>query len=180
MPHLRSTARFGVLFAGLVLALGAFAPGLALADQAMHTVRGEFHSLNPSAYPLKDGFVVSTHMNGPVNFEKKEFQLHGAKPDTEYFLYRVLPEGVPGVIPAGAALYAGLSFWTDEHGNGHVTAPMAPTVPNLVLFKKLGVDHLLLANVLYNGLLAKDGGNGGIPAYATDAWVTYLDFDWTP
>jgi hypothetical protein len=173
MAHLRSIARFGVLLAGLVLALGAFAPGVALGDQTMHTVRGEFQSLDPSAYPLKDGFVVVTHMNGPVNFEKKEFQLHGAKPNTEFFLYRAFPEGVPGVIPPGAALYAGLSFWTDEHGNGHVTAPMAPDNPTLQNLKKLGVDHLLLTNVLYDGL-------GGIPAYATDSWVTYLDFEWTP
>jgi hypothetical protein len=180
MAHLRFTARFGVLLAGLLLALGALAPGLALADQTMHTVRGVFHSLDASTYPLKDGFVVVTHMNGPINFEKKEFQLHGAKPDTEYFLYRVLPDGVPGVVPPGAALYAGLSFWTDKHGNGHVVAPMAPTAANLVLFKSLGVDHLLLTNVLYDGLLVKDGGSGGTPAYATDSWVTYLDFDWTP
>jgi hypothetical protein len=57
---------------------------------------------------------------------------------------------------------------------------MAPTVPNLVLFKSLGVDHLMLTNVLYDGLLVKDGGSGGTAAYATDSWVTYLDFDWTP
>ncbi len=156
------------------------APGVALGDQTMHTVRGVFHSLDESTYPLKDGFVVVTHMNGPVNFEKKEFQLHGAKPDTEYFLYRVLPEGAGDAIPAGAVLYSGFSFWTDEHGNGHVTAPMEPTAPNLVLLKRLGIDHVLLTNVLYDGLLAKDGGSGGTAAYATESWVTYLDFEWTP
>ena len=62
------------------------APGVALADQAFQTVRAPFNSLNESTYPLRGGFVVATHMNGPVNFEKKEFQLHGAKPNTELFL----------------------------------------------------------------------------------------------
>jgi hypothetical protein len=150
-------------------------PGVALADQTMHTVRGPFHSLNDSTYPLKDGFVVVTHMNGPVNFEKKEFQLHGAKPNTQFFLYRVLPEGA-GPIPPGTILYAGFSLWTDGHGNGHVITPMAPTASNLELLKSFGVDHLLLTNVLYDGLVE----DGGIPAYATDSWVTYLDFEWTP
>ena len=154
-------------------------PGVALADQAFQTVRGPFHSLNEATYPLQDGFVVVAHMNGPVNFEKKEFQLHGAKPNTQFFLYRVLPDGA-GPIPAGAILYAGSSFWTDEHGNGHIITTGTPTDPPLPLAKSLGIDHLLLTNVLYDGLLAKDGGTGGTPAYATESWVTYLDFDWTP
>ena len=178
MAHLRFTARFGILLAGLVLAISA-GPGVALADQAFQTVRGPFHSLNESAYPLNDVFVVVTHMNGPVNFEVKEFQLHGAKPDTQFFIYRVLPEGA-GPIPAGAILYSGFSFWTNDHGDGHIVTPMAPTAPNLLLLKSFGVDHLLLTNVLYDGLLAKDGGTGGTPAYATNSWVTYLDFEWTP
>ncbi len=42
------------------------------------------------------------------------------------------------------------------------------------------MDLVLLTNVLYDGLLAKDGGSGGTPAYATDSRVTCLDFDWTP
>jgi hypothetical protein len=172
MPQFRSIARLGVLSAGLVLALGAFAPGPALADQAMDTVRAPFHSLN--GYALTDGFMVVTHMNGPVNFEKKEVQLHGAKPDTEYFMCRVLPNGVPELgIPAGAAMYAGSSFWTDMHGNGHINAKMAPDFPTLSALKAAGVDQLLLTNVLYDGL-------GGTPAYATESWVTHLDFDWTP
>lgn len=178
MAHLRFTTRVGMLLAGLVLTIG-LAPGVAMADQAFQTVRGPFHSLNESAYPLQDGFVVVTHMNGPINFEKKEFQLHGAKPNTQFFIYRVLPDGA-GPIPAGAILYSGFSFWTDAHGNGHIMTPMAPTAPNLQLLKKAGVDHLLLTNVLYDGLLAKDGGTGGTPAYATDSWVTNLDFRWTP
>lgn len=155
------------------------APGVALADQAFQTVRAPFNSLNESTYPLRGGFVVATHMNGPVNFEKKEFQLHGAKPNTELFLYRTFAEPV-GPFPAGTPLYAGSSLRTDEDGNGHIITPQSPTAPSLSLLKTLGIEHLTITNVLYDGLLVKDGGTGGTPAYASDSYVTYFDWEWTP
>jgi hypothetical protein len=163
----------------LGLATAAFAPDVALADQAFQTVRAPYHSLNEAAYPLQDGFVVAVHMNGPVNFEKKEFQLHGATPNTQFFIYRIFTEAI-GPIPAGLPLYSGFSIWTDEHGNGHIITPLSPTNPSLYLAKSLGIDHLTITNVLYDGLLAKDGGTGGTQAYAADPFVTYFDFDWTP
>lgn len=180
MAHLRFTARFGILLAGLVLAIGALVgPGVALADQTFQTVRAPFYSLNEFAYPLQHGFVVATHMNGPVNFEKKEFQLHGATPNSQFFIYRVFAEPI-GPIPAGTPLYSGFSFWTDEHGDGHIITPQSPTNPSLHLLKSLGVEHLTITNVLYDGLLVKDGGTGGTPAYAADPYVTYFDWEWTP
>jgi hypothetical protein len=162
-----------------MIAVVLVAPGVAVADQAFHTVRAPFHSLNESTYPLTDGFVVAVHMNGPVNFEKKEFQLHGATPNTQFFIYRIFTEAA-GPIPAGLPLYSGSSIWTDEHGNGHIITPGSPTDPSLYLAKSLGIDHLTITNVLYDGLLAKDGGTGGIQAYAADPYVTYFDFTWTP
>lgn len=155
------------------------APGVVLADQAFQTVRAPLYSLNDATYPLKHGFVVATHMNGPVNFEKKEFQLNGAMPNTQFFIYRAFAEPV-GPIPAGTPLYSGFSLWTDKHGNGHIITPLPPTNPSLQLLKSLGVDHLTITNVLYDGLLAKDGGTGGTPAYAADPYVTYFDWEWTP
>ena len=144
--------------------------GTAVADQAFQTLRAPFHSLDESTYPLKDGFVVSVHMNGPVNFEKKEFQLHGAKPSTEFLLYRVFAEPV-GPYPPGTPLPAGFSIVTDDHGNGHVITPQSPTNPTLSFLKSLGITELTITNVLYDG---------GTPAYASDTYVTYLDWDWTP
>jgi hypothetical protein len=155
------------------------APGVALADQAFQTVRVPMASLNESAYPLQDGFVVVTHMNGPVNFEKKEFQLHGAAPSTQFFLYRVFAEPI-GPYPAGTPFYAGASFWTNEQGTGHIITTGSPTDPSLRLLKTLGVEHLTITNVLYDGLLAKDGGSGGTAAYASEPYVTYFDWEWTP
>lgn len=165
----------------LLAIIGAvlIAPGAALGDQAFHTVRGTFHSLNESAYPLKDGFVVAVHMNGPVNFEKKEFQLHGATPNTQFFIYRIFTQAV-GPIPAGLPLYSGFSILTDDRGNGHIITPLSPANPSLSLVKGLGIDHLTITNVLYDGLLVKDGGTGGVLAYAADPFETYFDFDWTP
>jgi len=153
-----------------IIGLLVIGPGVALGDQAFQTVKAPLHSLNESTYPLKDGFVVSVHMNGPVNFEKKEFQLHGAKPDTVLSLYRVFAEQV-GPYPPGTPLPAGFSIVTDEHGNGHVITPQAPTNPSLSLLKALGITELTITNVLYDG---------GTPAYESDSYVTYLDFDWTP
>jgi hypothetical protein len=154
--------------------------GAAVADQAFHTVRAPFHSLDESAYPLKNGFVVATHMNGSVNFEKKEFQLHGAKPNTQFFIYRVFAEDLhrtvpPTLIPAGTPIYSGLSFWTDEHGNGHIMTPLAPTDPALNAIE--GTVSLHITNVLYDGLLPPFG-TGGTKAYQADEYETFFDWKW--
>ena len=173
------------LIAMIVTALvvtGLLPSGVALADQACQTNKVSFYSLDEGNYPLKDGFVISTHMNGPVYFEKKEFQLHDAKPDTQFFIYREIIENVciPGtpivVIPAGTRLYSGDSFWTDKHGNGHIITNISPSVGNLILLKSLGIDHLNLKNVLSDGQME----NGGVAAYESETLVTYLDFKWTP
>jgi hypothetical protein len=141
--------------------------GVILADQAFQTVRAPISALDPVNYPLKDGFVVVTHMNGPVNFEKKEFQLHGAKPNTQFFIYREFAE--LGWTP----LYSGDSFWTDKQGNGHIITTLSPTDPNLEYLKSLGIDHLTIKNVLFDGL-------GGTPAYESETYVTFFDYEWTP
>jgi hypothetical protein len=148
--------------------------GTVFADQTFHTVHAPFHSLNN--YPLKNGFVVATHMNGPINFEKKEFQLHGAKPNTQFFIYRVFAEDLhrnvpPYVVPAGTPIYSGISFRTDEHGNGHIITPLAPDDPSLQ-----AIDHttvsLHITNLLSDGLLSA----GGTRAYAAEEYETF--FDW--
>ena len=153
--------------------------GAAVADQAFQTVKAPFYSLDPSAYPLNDGFVVVTHMNGPVNFERKEFQLHGAKPNTQFFIYRVFQEDLrlhgtgPVIVPAGTKLYSGLSFWTDEHGDGHIITPLPPDAPALQAIK--GTVSFHLKDLLYDGPLP-----GGTLAYESDWRETLLDWEWTP
>ncbi len=153
--------------------------GTAFADQAFQTVRAPFATVNASSYPLRDGFVVVTHMNGPVNFEKKEFQLHGAKPNTQYFIYRVFQEDLlyhgtgPVIVPAGAKLYSGFSFWTDGHGNGHIITPLAPDAAALQGIK--GTVSFHIKDLLYDGTLP-----GGTLAYETDWRETILDWGWTP
>jgi hypothetical protein len=150
----------------------------AFADRAFHNVRAPFHSEGPSIYRLKDGFAVATHMNGPVNFEKKEFQLHGAKPNTQFFIYRVFEEDVrlhgtgTVLIPAGTPSYSGFSFWTDEHGNGHVITPLAPTAPSLEAIE--GTVSLHITNLLSDGLLSA----GGTKAYEAEEYETFFDWKW--
>lgn len=154
--------------------------GVSFADQAFQTVKVPFYSLDPSAYPLNDGFVVVTHMNGPVNFEKKEFQLHGAKPNTQFFIYRVFQEDLryhgtgQVIVPAGTPLYSGFSFWTDEHGDGHIITPLSPTAPSLEAIK--GTVSLHLTSVLSDGM----PNAGGTRAYQSDWYETFFDWEWTP
>ncbi len=172
----------GVAVFAIVLAVIAvlFAPsGVSVADQSFPAEHAPFYSLNPSLYPLKNGFVVATHMNGPVCFEKKEFQLHGAKPNTQFFIYRVFQEDLlyhgtgPVIVPTGTKLYAGFSFWTDENGNGHIITPLAPTNPSLEAIK--GTVSVHIKNLLYDGMLP-----GGTLAYENDWYETFFDWEWTP
>jgi hypothetical protein len=138
------------------------------------TVRAPFYSLDPSAYPLQGGFVVAVHMNGPINFEKKEFQLHGAKPNTEFLIYRMFDQpllfhGVgPGVVaPAMAPIPAGFSIQTDKNGNGHIITPLATAAPVLAAIK--GTVSVGIKNLLYDGTTL---------AYEADRYETFFDRKW--
>jgi hypothetical protein len=169
----------------VLVVIGLLPLGVAFADQTCQTNKVSFYSLDEENYPLKNGFVISTHMNGPVYFEKKEFQLHGAKPDTQFFIYREFPEDVyiPGTsivaIPAGTLAPSGDSFWTDKHGNGHIITNQSPDADNLILLKSVGIDHLTLKNKLFE--LVEDGDSSElVAAYESETLVTYLDFKWTP
>jgi hypothetical protein len=163
---------------GALLVPSAFA----LADQAAHTLKVSFYTAtgaDPSVYPLKNGFVESTHMNGPNYFEKKEFQLHGAKPDTRYFVWRVFPDGL-GPYPPGTKLDSGFSFVTDEHGNGYIMTWLFPDNPSLVALKALGISEVRLYNVLSDGWDPVSEVQIWHPAYQTDTVLTHFDWKWTP
>ena len=173
--------------------------GVALADKTCHTSKAPLYSVNED-YPLKDGFVISTHMNGPVYFEKKLFQLHGAEKDHQFFIYREftenvtihIPEGPTIVVPLAGTLLLSGNITTDKHGNGHITTCLSPSNEKLNEMKALGetlriafgidIDPLALTlkNVIYDGLLVQDGGSGGVRAYESDELTTYIDFKWTP
>lgn len=169
----------------LLAAIGLLPSGVTFADQAFKTTKVSFSSLDEDLYPLNDGFVISTHMNGPVYFEKKEFQLHGAKPDAQFSLWREFTEDVyiPGtsiaVIPAGALLPAEGSIWTDTHGNGHIMTNQSPSAPNLQLLKSLGIDHLTFKNVLFE-VVEDENSSELVAAYESETLVTYIDFEWIP
>ncbi len=160
-----------ILIIALVV-VGVLPSGVAFADQTCKTNKVSFYSCDDENYPLKNGFVISTHMNGPNYFEKKEFQLHGARPDTQYFIYREIPL----LETAGFSrwVYSG-NFTTDKHGNGHITTYLSPSDPGLMMLKNAHVDNLTLTNWLFNG-----PQDSGVPAYKTDELTTYFDWKWTP
>lgn len=169
----------------VLAAIGLPPSGVTFADEAFKTTKVSFSSLDEAVYPLDDGFVISIHMNGPVYFEKKEFQLCGAKPDAQFSLYREFTENVyiPGttivVIPAGALLPAEGFIWTDKQGNGHIITNQSSSAPNLQLLKSLGIDHLAFKNVLFEVLEDEDSSEL-VAAYESETLVTYIDFDWIP
>jgi len=159
-------------------------PGAALGDQAMHTVRAPFGSQDPSTYPLKNGFVNVTHTNGPVNFEQKLFQLHGALPNTEFFITRKLLFEYMGTVVYTACVPSGLSFWTDDHGNGHKSTPLAPDDPGLVGLRGNLANVfppgtvVIMVNQLYDG--PTPVCDGPTLAYEAEPYVAGFDWKWTP
>jgi hypothetical protein len=176
--EVRSVRRILALLSPLLL-IGALlgTPGVALGDQAMHTVRAPFASQDESTYPLKNGFVNVTHMNGPNYFEKKLFQLHGAQPNTEFGITRKLVFTLGNTLLATAIMPSGLSFSTDGHGNGHIMTVLLPDDPALVAFKVTLTTVfppgtvVTMINQLYDGTTL---------AYEAEPYVAGFDWKWTP
>lgn len=158
--------------------------GIAFADQAYHTERLPIHSVNLSNYPLKHGFMINIHMDGPNNYEKKEFQLNGAKPNTEFFIYRVFGATIYNpldptkvLIPKGLRRDSGVSITTDENGNGHCQYKLAPE--DLALVR--GVPNLVITVVLYEVKPTSplpSVPDDGIRAYETEEFIGNLDWKW--
>ena len=104
-----------VAFLGTVVALllSMAAPAVVMADQSYHTERlpltltaaGE-----AAGHTLRNGMVVNSHPNGPVNGAIETYVLVGATPNTEYAISWVV-EGV-GTVPTGVVVS------TDKQGNG--------------------------------------------------------------
>ena len=108
-----------------VLSLSLF--GLVLpasADQVYHTER---IMLDPvGGAPLKIGFVVNNHSNGPVNFAHEMYVLVGASPDTSYqvvlnvYVMNTTCQGVPDALLTTAILT------TNQRGNGEANSAVPP------------------------------------------------------
>jgi hypothetical protein len=176
-----------ILFCVLILvfiAVFVMPAGAVFADQAYHSERLPFHSVNLSGYPLNSGFMMNIHMNGPNNFEKKEFQLNGAKPDTEFFIYRVFAatvfnplDPIKVLIPNGFRMNSGTTIMTDKNGNGHCQLKLSPE--NLTAVRE--VCTLVMKVVLYEVKPSSplpSVPDDGVRAYETEVFTGSLDWKW--
>lgn len=109
----------------ILVALGmlALGPGV-LADQAYHTEKLAFEPVGNA--PLRDGFVVNIHPNGPKVYAHEIYTLKGAEKNSTYqvflaahFLDEDCSEDASFVLPMAA-------LETNAAGNGKASAKFTP------------------------------------------------------
>lgn len=110
------------------LALAALAlltlPGIAGADQTYPTER--LPLLPIGSAPLRSGFVVNAHADGPRVYANERYVLNGALPNETYAVTLLVfpddPACAGAVIPIGTA-----ELTTNAVGNGEARARFTPT-----------------------------------------------------
>jgi hypothetical protein len=112
----------------ILVALGmlALGPGV-LADQAYHTEKLAFEPVGNA--PLRDGFVVNIHPNGPKVYAHEIYTLKGAEKNTTYQVYLTAfvenPECTP-VTPESTFTLPMAELTTNAAGNGKASAKFTP------------------------------------------------------
>ena len=99
------------------------------ADQAFHTQRIALSPVGNA--PLRTGFVVDIHANGPQVNSLERYVLNGAAPDTAYHV-QLLVFGNPSCT-GGFVVVPTASFVTNTSGNGQGSFTFVPSdiPPNL-------------------------------------------------
>jgi hypothetical protein len=109
------------------LALAALAllalPGTAGADQAYPTERLPLVPVGGA--PLRSGFVVNAHANGPRVYANERYVLNGAAPDTTYQVTLLIFPDSPDCAGAAIALPTA-ELATNASGNGEARARFTP------------------------------------------------------
>jgi hypothetical protein len=136
----------------------------AFADQTFHSTR---LSLAPVASnPLRHGFVVDIHANGPVNYAIEEYHLSGATPNTTYAIEYMITGGPFGTAICGSGAVPfpnGGTVSTDRNGNGASQLKISPALVTM-----LGLHHTVLG-------LSWVFLDRGAPAYQTSCITVGLD-----
>ena len=121
-------ARLILATAGLVVAVSAAVPHV-WADQTFHTVRLALQPVN-GAPPLRQGFVVDVHANGPQIAAQERYILVGAAPNTTYHVQlNAYPDTACAQMPVATIPESTLT--TNAAGNGEAgfTFPAAQSPP---------------------------------------------------
>jgi hypothetical protein len=118
-------ARSARLFALLVaLALVGSLSSAALADATYRTDKIELHAVDDA--PLRAGFVVNAHAQGPEVYAHEVYVLNGAVPEAEFSVTLfVYPFDRTCSSPA-LVLGPTATFTTNRAGNGHGDAFFVP------------------------------------------------------
>ena len=136
----------------------------AFADQTFHSVRLPLAPVGES--PLRNGYIIDSHANGPVIYANEEYHLSGATPNTTYVV-EYLVTGAPfGTAVCGSGAFPfpnGATVHTDANGNGNSHLKIPPS-----LVTGLGLHHTVLG-------LTWVFLTGGTPAYHTLCIPVALD-----
>ena len=114
-----------VRLAALVLAAIALLalPGTVGADRAYRTER--LPLVPVAGAPLRSGFVVNAHADGPQIYANERYVLAGAAPDATYQVTLRLFPGDPACAGEGLAIPTA-ELTTNAAGNGEAAARFAP------------------------------------------------------
>ncbi len=133
----------------------------ASADRTFHTTRFELSSV--AGAPLRSGFVIDIHAEGPRIYAQERYHLSGALPGTAYEVVLHIFRSLDCQGPQVAALPTD-SFVTNRAGNGHGSATFRPADAAGLAAQQ--DEYGLVWNVVVKG---------GAVAYTTGCQVVALD-----
>ena len=165
-----------LILTAVLIALLIIPAGTALADQAFHTVSLPLSLTTAGAldgHTLRNGMVIRTHANGPINYAIGLYKLNGAKPDTTYDICWEFAEF--GWLP----IYEYHSIQTDKNGNGNLHFKITPAHVS-----ELGLNN----STLHAKVVFIAGGTpwpipgypfstivGGVVVFETEVFEIYFD-----
>ena len=125
---MRRTTTGAALAAGALFMTGW--PTAAVADQTYKTQKHSVEAENGA--PQARGWVINTHMNGPVNYGKERYSLAGAAPSTTYAVrLEIFADGA--CTTSTGLVFPTATLTTNANGNGHAKATfLAQTVAQVV------------------------------------------------
>ena len=106
-----------------VLALIVLEP-IAIADQVYHTEKVAFEAVGDA--PLRDGFVVNIHPNGPNVYAHEVYTLKGAESNTGYQVYLVGYVQDPDCSGEASFELPTAALTTNAAGNGKSSVKLSP------------------------------------------------------
>jgi hypothetical protein len=121
--HRKTPRRASAITILVALGMMALAPA-ALADQVYHTEKLAFEPVGDA--PLRDGFVVNIHPNGPQIYAHEIYTLKGAEQNTTYQVFltaHVLDEDCSEDATFTLEMAA---LETNAAGNGKASAKFTP------------------------------------------------------